>query len=44
MDECNLCGKEVDERNTQDQVGYSLCLTCSDLYSDEELTDLMESE
>jgi len=43
MDKCNLCNKEEDERNTQEQAGYSLCLTCSDQYSDDELILLMES-
>ena len=43
MDKCNLCHKEVDERNTQEQAGYSLCLTCSNQYSDEELISIMES-
>ena len=44
MDKCNLCDKEVDERNTQEQAGFSLCFTCSDKYSDEELTSIMEQD
>ena len=28
-----------DENNTQEQMGYELCLQCDGLYSDEELND-----
>jgi len=44
MDTCNLCKKQVDERSTQDQAGYSLCLTCSNQYTDEELVEIMEDQ
>jgi hypothetical protein len=37
MDTCQLCGKHEDERNTQEQMGYTICLGCDGLYSDEEL-------
>ena len=36
---CALCGKFEDENNTQEQMGYELCLQCDGLYSDEELHD-----
>jgi hypothetical protein len=26
MDTCQLCGKHEDERNTQEQMGYTICL------------------
>jgi hypothetical protein len=42
MDTCQLCGKHEDERNTQEQMGYTICLGCDGLYSDEELQDKME--
>jgi hypothetical protein len=45
MDTCQLCGKHEDERNTQqqEQMGYTICLGCDGLYSDEELhLDKME--
>jgi hypothetical protein len=28
MDTCQLCGKHEDERNTQEQMGYTICLGC----------------
>ena len=37
MDTCQLCGKHEDERNTQQQMGYTICLGCDGLYSDEEV-------
>ena len=42
MDKCVLCKKEVDERATQNQAGYELCLTCVYHYTDEELKNIME--
>jgi hypothetical protein len=42
MNTCQLCGKHEDERNTQEQMGYTICLRCDGLYSDEELQDKME--
>ena len=44
MDICQLCGKHEDERNTQQQMGYTICLGCDGLYSDEELQDKIDSE
>ena len=44
MSRCQLCKKEVDERSTQNQVGYELCLSCVDYYSDEELVEIMIKE
>jgi hypothetical protein len=41
MDTCQLCGKHEDERNTQEQMGYTICLGCDGLYSDEELARKM---
>jgi hypothetical protein len=35
--ECALCGKFEDENNTQEQMGYELCLQCDGYYTDEEL-------
>ena len=40
--ECVLCGKFEDENNTQEQMGYELCLQCDGLYSDEELLDKLD--
>ena len=37
--QCNLCGKIVDERAMQEQCGLSLCISCDGKYSDEELLD-----
>ena len=42
--DCQLCGKREDERNIQEQVGYYLCLFCSDMHSDKELLDIMEEK
>jgi CRISPR/Cas system-associated protein Cas10 (large subunit of type III CRISPR-Cas system) len=42
MNTCQLCGKHEDERNTQEQMGYTICSRCDGLYSDEELQDKME--
>ena len=39
MDTCQLCGKHEDERNTQQQMGYTICLGCDGLYSDEEIEE-----
>ena len=39
---CALCGKFEDENNTQEQMGYELCLECDGLYSDEELIDQIQ--
>ena len=41
MDTCELCGKREDERNTQQQMGYTICLGCDGLHSDEEIQELM---
>ena len=41
MDTCQLCGKHEDERNTQEQMGYTICLRCDGLYSDEELEEFV---
>ena len=43
-DTCELCGKLEYERNTQEQMGYTICLGCDGLYSDEELQDKIDSE
>jgi hypothetical protein len=40
MDTCQLCGKHEDERNIQEQMGYTICLGCDGLYSDEELMNI----
>jgi len=37
--QCNLCGKIVDERAIQEQCGFSLCISCDGKYSDEELSE-----
>ena len=48
MDNCALCNKQVDERETQDFssdfLELSLCLSCDGKYSDEELIQLMDEE
>jgi hypothetical protein len=41
MDTCQLCGKHEDERNIQEQMGYTICLGCDGLYSDEELEEFV---
>ena len=40
--ECVLCGKFEDENNTQEQMGYELCLQCDCKYTDEELLDKLD--
>ena len=42
MDTCQLCGKHEDERNIHVQMGYTICLGCDGLYSDEELEERMK--
>ena len=46
MSNCELCNKQVDERQAQDFSSdffeVSLCLSCCDKYSDDELMELME--
>jgi len=42
MSKCQLCNKQVDERETQEQCGYYLCLSCDCKYTDNELIQLME--
>jgi len=42
MSKCQLCNKQVDERETQEQCGYYLCLFCDCKYTDNELIQLME--
>ena len=38
--ECHLCGKWEDERAIQEQIeNVWLCLSCVDLYDDQELYD-----
>jgi hypothetical protein len=32
MDTCQLCGKHEDERNTQTQMGYTICLVVMVLF------------
>ena len=44
MSRCQLCKKEVDERETQNQVGFELCLSCAYNYSDKELIEFMIEE
>ena len=48
MDNCALCNKQVDERETQDFssdfLELSLCLSCDSKYSDEELIELIEEK
>ena len=41
MDTCQLCGKREDERNIQEQMGYTICNSCDGLYSDEELEEFV---
>ena len=43
-DRCQMCHKSVDERSTQNQAGFELCMSCADNYSDEELTEIMIEE
>ncbi len=42
MSNCQLCDRIVDERNAQEQMGYTICHSCDGLYSDEELEDKMQ--
>jgi len=42
MSNCDLCGKQVDERSMQEQQGYWLCLTCNGSHSDAELVEKMK--
>ena len=48
MNNCSLCNKQVDERETQsfssDFLELSLCLSCDSRYSDEELIELIEEK
>ena len=41
MDKCQLCNKLEDERNTQEQCGLSICLSCDGKYTDEEIFQLI---
>ena len=43
-DRCQMCHKSVDERSTQNQAGFELCMSCAYNYSDEELTEIMIQE
>jgi hypothetical protein len=43
MTQCQLCNRKVDERATQEQAGYYLCLSCDCKYTDNELIQLMEN-
>mgnify|MGYP003135138022 CR=1 FL=1 len=42
MSNCQLCDKLIDERNEQEQMGYTICYLCDGLYSDEELKEKLE--
>tara|TARA_B100000212_G_C27248418_1_gene479098 strand:+ start:376 stop:540 length:165 start_codon:yes stop_codon:yes gene_type:complete len=44
MSRCQLCKKEVDERSTQDQIGFELCLSCAYNYSDKSLLEIMKEK
>ena len=37
---CEICGKNEDERNIQEQSGMNICLSCDGRYSDEELKNI----
>ena len=39
MDKCQVCGKQEDERNMQEQCGITLCVACDGLYTDQELLE-----
>ena len=41
MSRCQLCKKQVDERSTQNKVGFELCLSCAYNYSDKELIEII---
>jgi len=42
MSKCQLCDKQEDERNIQEQSGFYLCLSCDCKHSDNELVAIME--
>ena len=42
MSKCQLCSREVDEREIQEQIGFSLCLSCDCKYTDQELRIRLE--
>ena len=44
MSKCELCSKQVDEREIQDQMGFSLCLSCDCKYTDQELIEIMKEK
>ena len=44
MAKCELCEKQEDERNIQEQANFQLCNSCNCIYSDEELINLMEEK
>jgi len=44
MSKCQLCDKQEDERNIQEQAGYSVCLSCDCKYTDNELNAIMEEK
>jgi hypothetical protein len=37
MSNCQLCDRIVDERNAQEQMGYTICHSCDGKYTDEEI-------
>ncbi len=41
MDKCQLCNKREDERNMQEQCGFSICLSCDGKYTDKEIFSLI---
>ena len=41
---CDLCNRYEDERNIQEQGGYTLCSLCDCLYTDEELIEKIEEK
>jgi len=43
-DRCQMCHKSVDERSTQNQAGFELCMNCAYTYSDKELIEIMIEE
>ena len=40
---CKLCNKKIDERNAQEQCGFTLCHSCVDTNTDYELRELLWS-
>lgn len=44
MSKCQLCSKEVDEREIQEQIGFSLCLSCDCKYTDQELIEIIKEK